>query len=72
VPEAELPTFVVAVVAPGITADDLARRFRLAPVPVVPRIREDAVLLDMRTVRPAEAADIMLAAESACGESQVS
>jgi L-seryl-tRNA(Ser) seleniumtransferase len=72
VPEAELPTFVVAVVAPGITANDLARRFRLAPVPVVPRIREDAVLLDMRTVRPAEAADIMLAAESACGESQVS
>jgi L-seryl-tRNA(Ser) seleniumtransferase len=54
-----MPSFVVAVSAPDVSADDLARRLRLAPVPVVPRIHEDRVLLDMRTVRPDEIPDVL-------------
>jgi len=53
-PELELETCVVALRAAGHGAFDgpeaLAAALRAAPVPVVGRIREDAVLLDARTL----------------------
>jgi L-seryl-tRNA(Ser) seleniumtransferase len=48
-PGFELPTWVVAVRA-GVGPDALAGRLRAAPVPVLARIREDALLLDVRTL----------------------
>ena len=42
-----------------MSADDLASRLRRGPLPVVARIEDDRVVLDLRTVRPDE--DLQLA-----------
>lgn len=55
-PAEELPSFAVAIAAKGKAADDLAWRFRQAETPVIPRVSDDAVLLDMRTVQKDEVA----------------
>jgi len=49
VPGLELPSWVVAVAAPG-GAERLAARLRAAPVPVIGRLRDASVLLDVRTL----------------------
>jgi len=56
-PGFELPTWVVAVrAAPG--PDALAARLRAAPVPVLARIRDDALLVDVRTLLDGDEADV--------------
>lgn len=45
-----LPTFLVALQAEGFSADELAKRLRTAEVPIVARIQEQAVVLDVRTI----------------------
>ncbi|MBM3501840.1 MAG: L-seryl-tRNA(Sec) selenium transferase, partial [Armatimonadetes bacterium] len=57
-PGERLPTKVVAVRLPDLTADELARRLRLAEPAVFSRIRDDRVLLDAKTVLPGEATAI--------------
>ena len=64
-PGSELPSFAVRIVDPNASADRLARRLRAAPVPVVAHIREDAVLLNMRTVFDGDVGDLV----AACGMS---
>jgi L-seryl-tRNA(Ser) seleniumtransferase len=54
-PAESIPTKVVAVRLPGLSADDLARRLRLADPPIFTRIRDDRVLLDAKTVQHGEA-----------------
>jgi L-seryl-tRNA(Ser) seleniumtransferase len=49
VPGCELPTWVVAIEAPG-GAERVAARLRGAPVPVLTRVREGRVLIDVRTL----------------------
>jgi L-seryl-tRNA(Ser) seleniumtransferase len=51
-PGVELPTVLVAIEWPGQAADDLARRLRALQPPVVARIEDDRVVLDLRTVLP--------------------
>ena len=51
-PEETLPTTLVAL--PGEGADDLARRLRAGTAPVVSRIQDGRVVLDLRTVLPAQ------------------
>ena len=63
-PLAELPTRVVALAAPGLEAGVLAQRLRAGTPPVVARVRDGAVLLDMRTV----AAEQIEALATACRE----
>ena len=63
-PEEGMPSFAVQIGAPGSKAGALAHRFRMAPVPVVARIHEDSVILDMRTVFPPDHADILAGAAS--------
>jgi L-seryl-tRNA(Ser) seleniumtransferase len=58
VPGEVLPTKVVSVRIPGLAADELARRLRLAEPPIFTRIRDDRVLLDAKTVLPGEANQI--------------
>ena len=58
VPGERLPTKVIAVRVRGFTADELARRLRLAEPPVFTRIRDDRVLVDAKTVLPGEAAAV--------------
>ncbi|MCL1921647.1 MAG: L-seryl-tRNA(Sec) selenium transferase [Kiritimatiellaeota bacterium] len=56
-PGQALPSFAVRIEAPDAAA--LARDLREAPVPVVPRVHQDALYLDMRTVMPGECAQVV-------------
>jgi len=54
VPTETLPTKVLAVRAPALSAEDLARRLRFLAPPIYARIHKDAVLFDLRTIQPGE------------------
>jgi L-seryl-tRNA(Ser) seleniumtransferase len=49
-PTSTLPTFLIAVTAQTLSADQLAERLRLWTPPIVARVEEGRVLLDLRTV----------------------
>jgi L-seryl-tRNA(Ser) seleniumtransferase len=51
-PSAVLPTRLLALTAEGLSADEIAARLRAADQPVIARIEEGRVLLDLRTVFP--------------------
>jgi L-seryl-tRNA(Ser) seleniumtransferase len=51
-PSAVLPTTLVAITCDRLSADDFAARLRAADPPVVARVEEGRVLLDLRTVFP--------------------
>jgi L-seryl-tRNA(Ser) seleniumtransferase len=53
-PTQELPTRLVAVQLPQLTADELAQRLRGHSPPVFTRIRNDRVLVDPRTLLEGE------------------
>jgi L-seryl-tRNA(Ser) seleniumtransferase len=54
VPVETLPSKVLAVQAPGLSAEELALRLRLLTPPIFARIHKDTVLFDFRTIQPAE------------------
>ncbi|MDA8103824.1 MAG: L-seryl-tRNA(Sec) selenium transferase [Nitrospiraceae bacterium] len=60
-PEVEFPTYAVAIKPSGISVNELEARLRNGSPPVIARIREDSLLLDMRTVREREIDDIVRA-----------
>ena len=60
-PSAVLPTRVIAVTCPGLSAEELAARLRHSEPPIVARVEEGRVLLDLRTVFP-EQDDLIAAA----------
>jgi L-seryl-tRNA(Ser) seleniumtransferase len=60
-PGAVLPTVLLAVSAKGLSADQVAARLRAAEPPVVARVEEERVLLDLRTVFPEEDAAVAAA-----------
>src|SRR5438105_535931 len=51
-PSAVLPTRLLAVSAKGLSADDMAARLRAFNPPIIARVEEGRVLLDLRTVFP--------------------
>ena len=51
-PSSVLPTRLLALSCDGITADELMERLRKAHPPVIGRIEEGRVVLDLRTVFP--------------------
>jgi len=53
-PLEELPTYVVGLTSAGFSAVELADKLRLSEPSIVARLKEDKVLLDMRTVRDEE------------------
>jgi L-seryl-tRNA(Ser) seleniumtransferase len=58
-PNSTLPTFILAVTAGSLSADELAARLRGHNPPIVVRVEDGRVLLDLRTVlSPAEDAEI--------------
>ena len=65
-PSAALPTWVVAVAVEGLSADELLARLRQGDPPIVARVREDRVVLDLRTVF-AEQDEVVVAALRALG-----
>ena len=58
-PGATLPTRLVAIAPDGRSADELAARLRAAAVPIIGRIAGDRLLLDPRTVLPAQATALL-------------
>ena len=59
VPEGEIPSWGVHVSLDGVSATELERRFRSGEPPVVVRIEDDRVLLDLRTVAREEEDDLL-------------
>jgi L-seryl-tRNA(Ser) seleniumtransferase len=53
-PSAVLPTFLLALTSDDLSVDDLASRLRGSDPPIVARVEEDRLLLDLRTVLPAQ------------------
>jgi L-seryl-tRNA(Ser) seleniumtransferase len=53
-PDANFKTFTVQVKTPGISVNELESRLRQTSPPVVARIREDALVLDARTINDRE------------------
>ncbi len=47
-----LPAATIAQKVPGLSVDELARRLRIGQPPVIGRVEEDSLLLDVRTVLP--------------------
>jgi L-seryl-tRNA(Ser) seleniumtransferase len=58
VPVETIPTKVLAVASPSLSADELAAKLRRLTPPVFARINKDAVLFDFRTIQPDEDAII--------------
>lgn len=68
-PDTPIPTWVVAVSAPGRSAGELNRRLRAGEPPVIARVANDEVLLDMRTLLAGEEKDV-LRALTACANDE--
>ncbi len=66
-PMLALPGRALALWSPGFSADEMARRLRTGPTPVLARIERDAVLLDLRTVSDAELSALAAAVVDAVG-----
>jgi L-seryl-tRNA(Ser) seleniumtransferase len=64
IPGESLPSRGVRIASPDLSADALARALRSAAVPVVPRVSEDRVVLDMRTVLPEDVPAVLEAARA--------
>ncbi|MGH9532153.1 MAG: L-seryl-tRNA(Sec) selenium transferase [Terriglobales bacterium] len=63
-PGARLPTRLLAVTAEGLSAGELSARLRAAELPVIGRVEEGRVLLDLRTVFPQQDAVVEAALRS--------
>jgi L-seryl-tRNA(Ser) seleniumtransferase len=57
-PTSTLPTFLLAITAQSLSADELASRLRKNSPPIVARVEEGRVLLDLRTVFESEEEDL--------------
>lgn len=66
-PAREVPSWGVTVAAPPRTADDLAAELRRDDPSILVRIREDAVLFDVRTLDERELPAIATAVGALCG-----
>ena len=65
-PGATLPTVLLAITCKGLSADEFAARLRAHQPPIVARVEQGKVLLDLRTVFPEQDA-IIATALSRCG-----
>jgi L-seryl-tRNA(Ser) seleniumtransferase len=60
-PGAVLPTFLIALSCAGHRADEIQSRLRQNDPPVIARVEDEKVLLDLRTVFPGQEADLLAA-----------
>jgi L-seryl-tRNA(Ser) seleniumtransferase len=67
-PLEELPTMLLGLQPQGMSANDLEDRLRLQDPPVVGRIVEDRLCLDLRTVQSSELKDLERSLRSALQE----
>lgn len=67
-PEINFPTFALSIRPSGITVNELEKRLRLGCPPVIARIKEDALLLDARTVQDSEVKHVAACVVAALSE----
>jgi L-seryl-tRNA(Ser) seleniumtransferase len=60
-PSSVLPTRLLALTCEGLSADELAARLRSSEPPIIARVEEGRVLLDLRTVFPEQDAAVVAA-----------
>lgn len=70
-PTATLPTYVIAISPKNHSAEELQRRLRAQNPPVIARIEEDRLLLDLRTLNPEDEATLVQAIGSIHSASNV-
>ncbi len=63
-PGSTLRSRALAVGSTGLSSDEMLRRLRQWEMPIIARVEDDRVLLDLRTVEPAQDATIVAALES--------
>jgi L-seryl-tRNA(Ser) seleniumtransferase len=63
-PSVQPETVLVALEAPGISADELEEKLRLSDPPVITRIENDKVVIDLRTVGESEEDELLTALTS--------
>jgi L-seryl-tRNA(Ser) seleniumtransferase len=63
-PSAVLPTRLLAVTREGLTVDELSARLRASEPPVIARVEEGRVLLDLRTVFPEQDQKVIAALQT--------
>jgi L-seryl-tRNA(Ser) seleniumtransferase len=66
-PSAVLPTRLLAVTCDGVSADELSARLRMCDPPIVARVEEGRVLLDLRTVFPDQDGAVTVALQTLAG-----
>ena len=66
-PGSTLPTHVLAIECANMRADEICARMRQWETPIIARVEEERVLLDLRTVEPVQEAAIVTALESLSG-----
>jgi L-seryl-tRNA(Ser) seleniumtransferase len=67
-PSAVLPTRLLAIACEGLSADELSSRLRLADPPIITRVEDGRVLLDLRTVFPEQDEAIVKALVEVAGK----
>jgi L-seryl-tRNA(Ser) seleniumtransferase len=60
-PEVAFPTYAVSVRPVGLSVNELESRLRSGSPPVIARIKDDSLMLDARTIRKQEIADLVRA-----------
>jgi L-seryl-tRNA(Ser) seleniumtransferase len=60
-PSAVLPTRLLAVSREGLSADEISTRLRASEPPVIARVEEGRLLIDLRTVFPEQDETVMAA-----------
>jgi L-seryl-tRNA(Ser) seleniumtransferase len=63
-PGATLPSQALAISSSDLSADEIARRLRSSETPVIARVEEGRVLLDLRTVKPEQDEAVLRVVES--------
>ncbi len=66
-PSATLPTRSLSLARQGLSADELSIRLRSSDPPIIARVHEDRVLLDLRTVFPEQDAEVLRALQRIAG-----
>jgi L-seryl-tRNA(Ser) seleniumtransferase len=70
-PEKRFPSRAVAVSRPGLRCDELARKLRLHATPILARVEENRVWLDLRSIDPAEDNRVIEALRALTGEAGI-